>query len=117
MRLLGGSNMKKIVTFTASWCGPCKMLKAVLKDLNEASLIVWENHDVDEEKDLAIQMEIKSVPKTFFYDENGEIFRDEVGYMPRERVLQIYNASLKNNEYIVEPEPEILAPDPTETEV
>lgn len=32
--------MKKILTFTASWCGPCKMLKPILAKLQDEGKIV-----------------------------------------------------------------------------
>ena len=97
--------MKKIVTFTASWCGPCKMLKPVLNELHNEGLIVWENYDIDEERAYASQMGVKSVPRLFFYNEQGELFRDETGYMPRERVLQIYGVDAPEAAPVVEEAP------------
>jgi len=32
--------MKKLVTITATWCGPCKMLKPILQQLHDEKLIV-----------------------------------------------------------------------------
>ena len=84
--------MKKLITFTASWCGPCKMLKPILEQLHNEGLIVWENYDIDENKDYAKQMGIKSVPVLFFLDEKGMTFTKENGFIPRERILEIYGS-------------------------
>jgi thioredoxin 1 len=81
--------MKKILTFTASWCGPCKMLKPILQQLHDQGLIVWENHDIDENKQLAQDMGIKSVPTLLFYDGDRIAFTAS-GFMPREKVLKFY---------------------------
>jgi thioredoxin 1 len=81
--------MKKLLTFTATWCGPCKMLKPILQQLHDEGLIVWENHDIDENKELAQTMNIKSVPSLLFY-ENNEVTFTASGFMPREKVLKLY---------------------------
>lgn len=83
--------MTKIVSFTASWCGPCKMTKPILQELSDKNLIVWENHDIDEEKELARQMEIRSVPTLFFYD-NEQIKHIKNGYTNRDEILRLYGA-------------------------
>jgi len=52
--------MKKVLRFTASWCGPCKMLA---KNLEEAALgLPIEVIDVDVNKELAQQYEVRSIP-------------------------------------------------------
>jgi thioredoxin 1 len=52
-----------LVEFSASWCGPCKQMKPILNsfsqkhpDINVVTV------DVQEEKDLAVQYRIRSVP-------------------------------------------------------
>jgi len=61
--------MKQLVTFTASWCGPCKMLKPVLAKLEADGSITWKNYDIDENQDYAREMGIKSVPALLLYQE------------------------------------------------
>ena len=81
--------MKKLLTFTASWCGPCKMLKPILQQLHDDGLIVWDNYDIDENKNLATQMAVKSVPTLMFFDGNT-ITHLGTGFMPKEKILQLY---------------------------
>jgi thioredoxin 1 len=108
--------MKKLLTFTATWCGPCKMLKPILEQLHHEGLIVWENHDIDENKELAQTMNIKSVPSLLFY-ENNEVTFTASGFMPREKVLKLYypNGDFKETaptiveDVVLEPEPVLEA--------
>jgi thiol-disulfide isomerase/thioredoxin len=85
--------MKKIVTFTASWCGPCKMVKPVLQKLSDDGVIVWENYDIDENKELAQTMEIKSVPTLLFHDDDV-VYRREVGYIPADKIIKLYEGGV-----------------------
>jgi thioredoxin 1 len=95
--------MKKLLTFTASWCGPCKMLKPILQQLHDEGLIVWENHDIDQEPKFAQNFLVGSVPTLFFYEANGNVSHKESGFMPREKVLKLYypNGDLKQDEVAI----------------
>lgn len=65
--------MKKILRFTASWCGPCKTLA---KNLEIADLeLPIEVVDIDVHDDLALEYGIRSVPTLVMMDENIEVKR------------------------------------------
>jgi thioredoxin 1 len=83
--------MKKLLTFTATWCGPCKMLKPILQQLHDEGLIVWENHDIDQEAKFAQNFLVSSVPTLLFYEADGNVSKKEVGFMPREKILKLYH--------------------------
>jgi thioredoxin 1 len=53
--------MKKILRFTADWCGPCKALQ---KNLGEADIkgITIEVIDIDKSQETALYYGIRSVP-------------------------------------------------------
>jgi hypothetical protein len=38
-------------------------------------------------------MGVRSVPSLFFYDEQGKIYENYTGFMPRDRVLEVYGAA------------------------
>jgi thioredoxin 1 len=65
--------MKKILRFTASWCGPCQGLAM---NLETASLgFPIEVVDIDVHGDLAQEYGIRSVPTLVMLDENIEVKR------------------------------------------
>ena len=73
LRLLSKKEMKRILRFTASWCGPCKSLAMNLESANLALPI--EVVDVDVNDDLAREYGIRGVPTLVMLDENIEVKR------------------------------------------
>jgi thioredoxin-like negative regulator of GroEL len=65
--------MKRIIRFTASWCGPCKSLAMNLETANLGLPI--EVVDIDTHSDVAQEYGIRSVPTLVMLDENIEIKR------------------------------------------
>ena len=65
--------MKRILRFTASWCGPCKSLAMNLENANLGLPI--EVVDIDIHSDVAQEYGIRSVPTLVMLDENTEIKR------------------------------------------
>ena len=65
--------MKRILRFTASWCGPCKTLA---ENLERAQVkIPIEVIDIDVHEDIANEYGIRSVPCLIMLDGNNEIKR------------------------------------------
>jgi thioredoxin 1 len=65
--------MKKVLRFTASWCGPCKMLAKNLESINTSVPI--EVIDIDVFQDVAVEYGIRGVPTLVMVDENIEVKR------------------------------------------
>lgn len=65
--------MKKILRFTATWCGPCKSLAASLETADIEVPI--EVIDIDENRELAMEYGIRGVPTLVMLDENVEVKR------------------------------------------
>ena len=66
--------MKTAKYFTASWCGPCKAFKPIIKELIEEGQPI-EILDIDEYLDLATYFKIRSVPTTIILDNDQELER------------------------------------------
>ena len=69
-----------VVDFWASWCGPCMMLKPVFEELStEMPEVRFGKVDVDEERDLAIEYGVESIPTLLLF-RGGELVDTLVGY-------------------------------------
>ncbi len=65
--------MKRILRFTASWCGPCQ---GFALNLETASLnLPIELIDIDIHNDIAQEYGVRSVPTLVMLDENTEVKR------------------------------------------
>jgi thioredoxin 1 len=65
-----------ICDFSASWCGPCKMLEPVLRRLEkDCPDIVFVNVDVDEMFDLSERHRIEAMPTVLFVRKGRETKR------------------------------------------
>lgn len=71
-----------VVDFSASWCGPCKMLAPILERAADAHPEVhFYKVDIDEEPELTTRFKIMSVPMLLFM-KKGEVVSKSVGLVP-----------------------------------
>jgi len=64
---------KRVLRFTASWCGPCKMLARNLEDVN--TNIPIEVVDIDVNTEAAVDYGVRGVPTLIMLDGNTEMKR------------------------------------------
>ncbi len=81
--------MKKILYFTASWCGPCKTLGPIIESLS--GQINYQKIDVDSNQDMSIKYGVRNVPSLILVDEKGETLNKLVGVSTKEQILKLYN--------------------------
>ena len=72
-----------VVDFSATWCGPCRMLAPVLEQISEelAGKANFYNVDVDDDGELAAGFHISSVP-TVLILKNGKVVDQSLGFKP-----------------------------------
>jgi len=81
--------MKQILYFTASWCGPCRMLGPIMESVK--GQVNFSKLDVDVEQDLAVKYKVRSVP-TLVLVENGVEKNRLVGVHQAPEILSFYNS-------------------------
>ena len=79
--------MKKILYFSAAWCGPCKMLGPIMESLSDQ--INYEKIDVDSNQELSIKYGVRNIP-TLVLVENEEAVRKLTGLQQKEAILEFY---------------------------
>lgn len=83
--------MITIKHFTATWCGPCKQLSPIMKDLvNETEGIGYQIIDVDQNPDAASKLGIRSLP-TVIFEKNGTEVQRVIGLKPKSYFKELIN--------------------------
>jgi thioredoxin 1 len=89
MKLNGGIEMRKLIAFKAAWCGPCKMLTPILKQLQTEGYDI-EMVDVDEETAKAEENNVLSIPTLDFF-QDGVKYRRVLGFQTKDKLLEYFN--------------------------
>ena len=73
-----------VADFWAEWCGPCKMIAPILKELarDYKDKIKIAKIDVDAEIELAQQFNIVSIPTILVFNK-GQVVKQQIGAVPR----------------------------------
>lgn len=82
------SSLPTLVDFWAAWCGPCRMIAPIVKDIaaEQAGSLRVAKLDVDSNPATATRFGVQSIP-TLIVFKNGEPVERIVGYMPKERLM------------------------------
>ena len=73
----------EVLKFSATWCGPCRMLTQILEGVEGIT-----NIDIDKDQETARKYNIRSVPALVFLKDGVEVHR-QVGVIPVDRYNQI----------------------------
>lgn len=66
-----------LVDFFATWCGPCKMLSPILKEVKDqlGDQISIIKIDVDKNQQLAAQYQVRGVPTMILFQKGKQLWR------------------------------------------
>jgi len=83
------SDKPVLVDFFAEWCGPCKTMAPILKQVKDevqdnASII---KIDIDKNQQTAITFQVNSVPTLMLF-KHGKVLWRQSGVLPKNELVQ-----------------------------
>lgn len=84
------SDKPVLIDFFATWCGPCKMLGPVLKEVKDTlgDRISILKIDVDKNQQIAAQYQVRGVPTMILFQNSKQLWRQS-GVLNKEDIIKI----------------------------
>ncbi len=78
-----------LIDFSADWCGPCKMLAPILKQVKDSlgERITILKIDVDKNQALASKYQVRGVPTMILYQNGKQLWRQS-GVLTKEQIIK-----------------------------
>ena len=78
-----------LIDFFATWCGPCKTLAPILKEVKDSlgDRISILKIDVDKNQELASKYQVRGVPTMVLYQNGKQLWRQS-GVLSKDQILK-----------------------------
>ncbi len=82
-----------LVDFYADWCGPCKMLGPILKEVKDelGDQIKIVKINVDKNQPLSTKYQVRGVPTMLLFKEGKQLWRQS-GVLQKNEIISIINS-------------------------
>ena len=79
-----------LIDFHANWCGPCKVLAPILKQVKEelGAVVKIIKIDVDKNQHLAAQYQVKGVPTLLLFKNGKQVWR-QPGLLQKNEIIAV----------------------------
>ena len=83
-----------LVDFFADWCGPCKMLSPILKQVKDAlgEDVTIIKIDVDKNQSLASKYQVRGVPTMLLFKKGKQVWRQS-GVLQKDDIINVIKSS------------------------
>lgn len=89
------SEQPVLIDFYADWCGPCKVLAPILKEVKKelGDTIKIVKVDVDKNQPLAAKYHVQGVPTLLLFKKGEQVWRQS-GVLQKDHLINIINTYL-----------------------
>jgi len=89
------SNIPVLVDFYADWCGPCKVLAPILKQVKDefGKTVKIIKIDTDKNQPLSVKYQVRSIPTMLLFKNGKQVWRQS-GVLQKNEIIAIIKQHL-----------------------